>query len=132
MKALDTNVLVRFMTGDDIIQSQKVYILFKNAETEKTQMYVPAVVLLELIWVLESAYEIPGKEIADALGNLLLLPILKFEHEASVRKFVHEAKTSNADLADLLIAHTSIECGCDKVLTFDKKASRLEYFELVK
>lgn len=132
MKALDTNVLVRFMTGDDKAQSQKVYILFKNAETEKTQMYVPAVVLLELIGVLESAYEITGKEIADALSNLLLLPILKFEHQNAVQKFAHEAKTSNTDLADLLIAHISIDCGCDKVLTFDKKATRSDYFELIK
>ena len=132
MKALDTNVLVRFMTGGDETQSQKVYNLFKSAETEKTQMFVPAVVLLELIWVLESAYEIPKKEVADALSNLLLLPILIFEHQNAVQRFAHEAKTTNADLADLLIAHISIDCGCDKVLTFDKKAARSLYFELVK
>lgn len=35
MIGVDTNILVRFLTGDDTKQSYKVYEFFKNVEAEK-------------------------------------------------------------------------------------------------
>lgn len=131
MKALDTNILVRFLTGDDPEQAQIVLDTFTSAEKEKTKLFVPVAVILETVWVLESAYEIPRDEIIEAISDLLLLPILEFEQHNAIPKLAVTARKVNTDLSDLLIGLVSRECGCDKVLTFDKKASRSEYFELI-
>ena len=56
MNAIDTNVLVRFLVNDDRVQSAKVRQLFAIAERERAMFYVALLVLLETIWVLESAY----------------------------------------------------------------------------
>jgi predicted nucleic-acid-binding protein len=130
MKAIDTNILVRFLVGDDELQARKVYNIFKRVEANKGELFVPILVALELIWVLESVYEIPRKEIINSISELLLMPILKFENLSILQKFTHNALESKYDLSDLLIAHSAIEQGCESVITFDKKASKSNMFDL--
>lgn len=132
MKAIDTNILVRFLTGDDERQAKKVYSIFKKAETEKIELFVPLVVVFEMIWILESVYEAARAEILDAIGDLLLMPIFKFDQQPAIQQFIHSAQGNKYDLSDLLIAHSAKINGCEAVLTFDKKASKFNLFELVK
>lgn len=131
MKALDTNVLVRFLIVDDQQQADMVRSLFKQAEAEQKKLYVPLPVTLEMIWVLASVYRIPRNQILEALQKLLLMPVLQFDGQAALQDFIHSAKTGTEDLSDLLIAHAAIESGCDSVLTFDKKASGFKHCELL-
>ena len=130
MKGIDTNILVRFLTGDDELQTQKVYKLFKGTELEKKELFVSLLVVLELIWVLESAYKISRNEILESLSDLISMPILKFEHFTVLQHFINAAKDSKYDLSDLLIAHSAKFQGCQSTLTFDKKASKFFLFEL--
>jgi predicted nucleic-acid-binding protein len=80
MKAIDTNILIRFLTGDDERQAKKVYSIFKAAESERKELFVPLLVVLEMIWVLESVYEVSRIEILESIKDLLLMPVLKFDH----------------------------------------------------
>ncbi|MDE2808393.1 MAG: type II toxin-antitoxin system VapC family toxin [Gemmatimonadota bacterium] len=129
MKALDTNVLVRFLVRDDKKQAEIVYRIFKRAESRNEPFFVPLLVVLETIWVLESVYEIPREEIRGSLQKLLLMPILIFEAQSALQRTLSSAQTNKIDLADLLIAHSAKFSNCDGVLTFDKKASKFALFE---
>ena len=132
MKAIDTNILIRFLVGDDELQAKKVYSNFKNAESEKKELFVPLLVVLEMIWVLESVYDISRTEILDSISDLLLMPIFKFDQQSALQQLVHSAEGNKYDLSDLLIAHSAKGNGCEAVITFDKKASKFKLFELVK
>jgi len=132
MKALDTNVVVRFLVKDDERQSEIVYRIFKRTEADGNRLWLPLLVVLETIWVLDSVYEILRKDILDALNDLLLMPILKFEAPNTIQRFIFSARKNNIDLSDVLIACASQQSGCERVLTFDKKASQFELFELIK
>jgi predicted nucleic-acid-binding protein len=132
MIGVDANILIRFLTGDDEQQTKIVYKIFKQVESEKKQLFVPLLVVLEMLWVLETVYETSRKEIIEVINNLLLLPILKFEHHSAIQKFILIALTNKCNLSDLLIAHSAQIQGCEKVLTFDKKASNFSLFELAK
>jgi len=131
MKALDTNVLIRFLVADDEKQANQVRLLFKQAESDQQKLYVPILVVLEMLWVLESVYKISRHQILDALQNLLLMPILQFDEQGTLQRFIHSAKDGKEDLSDLLIAHSAVEAGCEDVLTFDKKASGFKHFQLL-
>jgi predicted nucleic-acid-binding protein len=121
MKAIDTNILIRFITKDDDKQAQLVYQLFKQTEEINGKLFVPLLVVLEVIWVLESSYD------------LLAMPILQFESETILQNFIDSAQNHlNLDLSDLLIAHVAHAFDCQSILTFDKKASKFKYFELLK
>jgi predicted nucleic-acid-binding protein len=131
MKAVDTNVLVRFLVRDDELQAKQIYTIFKQAEADKEEFWVPLLVVLEMLWVLESAYEIPRQQILDSLNELLLMPILKFENQSAIQRFIFSARECKIELSNLLIAHSAKYSGCTCVLTFDKRSSKFELFELI-
>ena len=131
MKALDTNILVRFLVRDDERQSKAVYRLFRQAESEKAVFFVPLLVILETIWVLGAVYQISKTDILDAINDILYLPILKFEAQPALKRFLIEAHEKNADLSDVLIACSARLSGCETVLSFDKKAARFGMFEML-
>ena len=116
---------------DDEQQSQIVFNLFKECETRKEELFVPLLTVFELLWVLDSVYSIPRKEILNAIMDLLFIPILKFECRKVIQHFISVARTSKFELPDLLIASSATSPGCEMVLTFDRKASKFSAFELI-
>ena len=132
MKALDTNVLVRFLVNDDQKQAQQVYQLLKQAENQREPPFVPLLVVLELFWVLESVYDLSRDEILEALDDLLMMPVLELEARSALQGFQREAQTIQADLSDLLIAHSAKVSGCQVTLSFDRKALRSPLFQGIK
>jgi predicted nucleic-acid-binding protein len=129
MKALDTNIIVRFLVADDAHQAERVYRLFKKAEKDKERFFVSLPVILETLWVLDSVYEYTPSAIVEAMKGLLLLNVLEVESVPVVREWLETAQTSKADLSDLLIGSIAKHKGCSSVLTFDKKAARHTLFE---
>lgn len=132
MKAIDTNILIRFLVGDDEPQAKKVYSIFKKAESEKKELFVPLLVVLEMIGALESVYGISRTEILNAISDLLSMPIFKFDQQSALQQLVPSAQRNRYALSDLLIAHSAKVNGCEAVITFAKKASKFKLFELAK
>jgi predicted nucleic-acid-binding protein len=60
------------------------------------------------------------------------MPVLLFESEAIIQNFIVSTHNTNFDLSDLLIAHTANSSGCESTITFDKRASKFKYLELLK
>lgn len=129
MKALDTNVLVRFLINDDEKQAERAKIVIREAEVNKEPLFVTSLVILELMWVLEAVYDVKRGDIIEALSHLMLMPALTFEKQSSLRSFIVSANDSNYDLSDLLIALSAVDQGCEITLTFDKKAAKFNYFQ---
>ena len=132
MKAVDTNILVRFLVRDDPKQSDAVYRKLKQTENENGVLFVPLLVVLETVWVLESVYDISKKEIAEAIDALLLMPVFQFEAQGAISSTIKSASETKLELSDLLIAHSARASGCETVITFDRGASKSELFELLK
>ncbi len=131
MKALDTNVLVRFLVKDDEKQARIAYQVFTQAEYKQDILFVPLLVVLETIWVLQSVYEISDQDIISAFSELMQMPVLKFESHQVMQDFVSTARVDGFDLSDLLIAYSAKISGCQNALTFDKKASKFKLFQLL-
>ncbi len=129
MKALDTNVLVRFLIQDDVLQSKIVFDLFSNAERQKKSFFIPIPVVLETIWVLESVYHVERNDLIKAINELMLMPVLDFEKQTVIRDFIIASENSTFDLSDILITQSANFSGCSVTLTFDKKASKFSLFE---
>ncbi len=122
---------MRFLTGDNVTQAHKVYQLFKQTEIERTELYIPILVVIELVWVLDSIYKFERPSLIKMLENLTLMPIFKFENLSAVQSVVQKAKVTNFDLSDLLIAYSVRTSRIESILTFDKKAAKHKLFELL-
>ena len=132
MIAVDTNVIVRFLVRDDERQAKAVYRRLKRAEANRERLFIPLAVVLETIWVLESAYEKSRAEVLDAIQDMRRMSVFEFEKDEAIERVLTDGCRCKADMADILIAHSARSCGCDGGITFDKNAAKLAFFNLLK
>jgi len=131
MIGLDTNILVRYLTQDDPVQSAKAAEILERRLTEKNPGFVSVVAIVETVWVLDRAYFLTAQEIATAIERLLQVEVLAIENEQEVFTALVALKQGRGSFADALIAELGARVGCTRTLTFDRKAIRLSGFELV-
>lgn len=129
MKALDTNVLLRFLLDDDRAQSSRVKELFEKAEREGGRFRVTWPVVLETIWVLTAVYEFRRTEALRALELLSQMPILEFEDHDGLLQLVRLGRSTRTDLPDLLIGRSAQSAGSEATLTFEKGLAKTGLFE---
>ena len=132
MIAVDTNVIVRFLVRDDDKQAETARRRLKRAEKSRERLLIPLLVVLETIWVLESAYDKARSEILDSIRDMRQMPVFEFEADEVVERLLADGAQHKADLADILIAHSAKAAGSDKGITFDKGAAKLPFFDLLK
>ena len=131
MIGLDTNILVRYLTQDDPVQSAKATEIFERRLTQKNPGFVSVVAIVETVWVLDRAYDLTAQEIAVAIERLLQVEVLAIQNEQEVFTAMVALKQGRGSFADALIAELGAQAGCIRTLTFDQKAIRLPNFELV-
>ena len=125
MAALDTNVLVRFLVQDDARQGDAAARLIRNGVRSGAPLFVPVTVLLELEWVLRTAFGFDKPAVLHAVFRLLGSFELGFEFEAAVEAALAQYERSKAAFADCLHAALAIQAGEQPLWTFDKAASKV-------
>ena len=131
MIGLDTNVLVRYLTQDDPVQSPKATSLIERRLTERDPGFISTVAMVETVWVLERAYGFAAGAIAVAIERILQASVLIVDHEQEVFTAMTAMKDDRASFADALIGALDARAGCAATVTFDRKAARLAGFELL-
>lgn len=114
MIAIDTNVLVRFFTGDNKKQMQKAIELIKN-----NHIFISKTIILETEWVLRYCYQYQRKQIATALRSLLYLQNVSIEDTEAFELALNKYEEDSFDFADIL--HIASSLKTDKFFTFDRK-----------
>jgi len=125
---VDTNVLVRFLVADDPEQEKRAASFFARAAGESERLFVPQIVVCELVWVLSYAYDKSRSEIAAGLETLLRSRQLTFEEVDQIRSALERFASGDGDLADWLIWERSRAAGAERVATFDGRLLRSPEF----
>lgn len=113
MIAIDTNVLIRFLTQDDPEQYQKSVQIFANED-----VFIPDTVILEAEWVLRYAYHFNPEQIVTALRKLFGLPNVTLR-DADVLALALAWHAAGLDFDDAL--HLAQSAHCEQMLTFDHR-----------
>ena len=116
MQAIDTNVIVRYLTGDDPGQAGKA-----RGVIDTGGVFVSTTVLLECEWVLRSVYGLSGEDVAAALKAFSGLPGVTVESPYLLREALDRAE-KGVDFADAL--HLGAAAHCQTMLTFDRSFIR--------
>ena len=112
MTAVDTNILVRFITGDHPAQSAAARTLLATGK-----VWISKTVLLETHWVLRYSYDYEENAILGALTSLMGLENVRVEDEAAVVA-AFSLGAQGIDLADAL--HLSSRPPGASFVSFDK------------
>jgi len=129
MTGIDTNILVRFLTGDDPKQSPAAERFLKKNCTAEDQGWIGVIVLCELVWVLARGYKYTREEIATVLAQLLKTAEFELEDNGCVRRALRICQEQGGDFADLLIAERNAVVGAEVTYTFDQVAAKLPGFK---
>ena len=127
MIAVDTNILVRYITSDDEEQSLMAENLLDKYEGQEKSILINNIVLCELIWVLSRGYKYSKVEIVETLKLLLSSLEFVFENYELAFLAVDEYEIGGADFSDILIGIINDHIGC-KTFTFDHQALKSKYF----
>jgi predicted nucleic-acid-binding protein len=128
---LDTNILVRYFAQDDPKQSALVNRAIAALSKDEPG-FISLVTLCELVWVLETGYDLKKPSILDILRTLFESDELAIENKPVAWAALADFTTSALDFSDAVIAGIGKQAGCVHTLTFDRQAARSSEFVLLK
>lgn len=124
---VDTNVLVRHLTGDPPDMA--------HAATEclraEGQLLLTDAVAAETVYVLESFYEAPRDQIAEALRSLVGFDSIVCVDPALLLRAVEIYETERVDFAEAYLVACAESTGVQRVASFDRSLDRVETIERV-
>jgi predicted nucleic-acid-binding protein len=123
MIGLDTNVLIRQITRDDLVQTPVALSILDNAADG--ELWVSLIVLAEIAWVLRRAYRYDPVVILGAIERILDGRQFVVERPGLARAALANARAANCGYADALIDLVNLGAGATATLTFDIRAKRL-------
>jgi predicted nucleic acid-binding protein len=115
MFAVDANVVVRCLTGDDVRQAPGA----RNF-VDRNEVLVLSTVLIECEWVIRSVYRLAPARIAALLRQFAGLPTVSIERPEAFAQAL-DWFGRGMDFADAMHLAIAAETDCEALATFDRK-----------
>jgi predicted nucleic acid-binding protein len=112
---VDTDVIVRFLTGDD---SRKA-VRFKNCLQRGVNLILKDVTFAEIYWTLSSFYRFPRDQIIKVLEGLLNTRSL-ISNQPILQKTLVLLLTQKLSFIDAYLAAFSLLEGDGKIMSYDR------------
>lgn len=131
MVGLDTNVILRYLLQDDPTQTTLANHIVDQLLSDRNPGFISLVTVLEMVRVLRSLLKQTPIEIATHLENLLAAGSFEVQNGQQVFEAAFALKRGTGEFEDALIGALNAWAGCPHTLTFDKRALRMPYFQLI-
>lgn len=124
---VDTNILIRHLTGDPTEMATRAT---AHLETE-TQLLLTDLVAAETVYVLESFYEAPRDQVAEALRSLVAFDSIVCVDPALLLRSLEVYETDRIDFAEAYLVACAESTGVAKIASFDRSLDRVATIERV-
>ena len=118
---VDTNVLIRHLTGDPPGQAAQATRLLSQAG----QLLLPDLIVAEVVYVLESFYEVPRTRVAELVRAIIAFPAIEVADEPALLRAVEVYEVHRLDFADAYLVAEAEISGVNAVASFDKAIERV-------
>jgi predicted nucleic acid-binding protein len=124
---IDTNILVRHLTGDppDMAQRATRYLALEH------DLLVVDLVVAETVYVLESFYEAPRSQVAEAIRSLIAFDSIVCVDPALLLRAVEVYETDRLDFAEAYLVACAETTEVGRVASFDRAVDRIDTVERV-
>ena len=119
MKFIDTNIFIRFLTNDIPKKADACEHIFREAAEKHERFFTTEMVIAEIIWVLESYYELPKKEVQEMVEKILITPFLLCPQKDIILSALNLYGDKNIDYIDAYNASVLKEQGIKTVYSYD-------------
>lgn len=130
MTSIDTNVIIRYLIGDDAAQAEAARALLDGL-TPDDPGFICREVVMEIAWVLERSYGFARAQVAKALMDMTASDSLLVENPDDVAVAAHLYRQGGVGFSDLMILSAAERAGATPLYTFDRRLARMEGTALV-
>jgi predicted nucleic acid-binding protein len=120
---IDTDVIIRFLTGDDPVKQERAVRLFEQVEQGNVTLAAPDTVIADAVYVLSSPrlYNLPRQEVAALLVPLVRLSGFRVQNRRAVLAALnlYGYGANKLDFGDALIAAAMAQSGSQTLYSFD-------------
>lgn len=118
---VDTDVIIRLLTGDDVTKQRAAVRLFQSVEQGTLRLHAPDTVIADAVYVLASPrlYNAPRADVHDMLSTLVRLPQFAVDNKAAVLRALDLYADSTLDFGDALIVATMEGADISTLYSFD-------------
>ena len=124
---LDTNILVRHLTGDPAEMAARATAYLRDAE----ELFLADLIVAETVYVLESFYEAPRDQVAQALRSCVAFPSVVTVDPALLRRSLEVYELERIDFAEAYLVACAEGTGVERVASFDRSLDRVETIERI-
>jgi predicted nucleic acid-binding protein len=118
---IDTNVLVRHLTGDPPAQAARATRFLQQAD----ELLLADLILAEVTYVLESFYEAPRAQVAETVRAVLAFSAIRVVDDELLLRTVEVYERHRLDFADAYLVASAERTGVDEVASFDRAIDRV-------
>ena len=118
---VDTNVLVRHLTGDPSAMAERATVFLAS----QSDLYLADLIVAETIYVLESFYKAPRDQVAQALRSLVAMRSMITVDSALLLRAIEVYEIDRLDFAEAYLVACAESTGVGAVTSFDKAIDRV-------
>ena len=118
---LDTNVLIRHLTGDPPGQARRATAFLEQAD----ELLLPDVILAEVVYVLESFYEVERRRVAELARAIVGFPAVVVVDKAPILRALEVYEVERLDFAEAYLVAIAEASGVGAIASFDRTIDRL-------
>lgn len=119
---VDTNVLIRHLTGDPPDQAERATAFLARAD----ELLLPDLVVAEVVYVLESFYEVPAHEVARLVRSVIAFASIRTLDPALLLRSLEVYETHRIDFAEAYLVASAEAAGIPDVISFDRSIDRVK------
>jgi predicted nucleic acid-binding protein len=124
---VDTNVLVRHLTGDPPDQAAAATAFLASAE----ELHLTDLVLAEVVYVLESYYKVPRKRVAELARAIIGFPATVVTDDALLLRALEVYEVDRLDFAEAYLVACAESSGIRTIASFDRSVDRIASIDRV-
>jgi predicted nucleic-acid-binding protein len=124
---VDTNVLVRHLTGDPPAMATRATAFLAN----EPELYLADLVVAETVYVLESFYKAPRKQSAETMRSLVAMRSMVTVDPALLVRAIEVYEVERIDFAEAYLVACAESTGIKRVASFDRTLDRITTVERI-
>lgn len=123
---VDANVILRFLLDEPPDQAERCQALLARLQSGEEEVYLPEVVLSDVVWTLSSYYHWPRERIARFAHDVLSLKGTRMARPDLVRLALQVFVEQRVDFSDALVVAEMVRGGYAQVYSFDRDFDRID------
>jgi predicted nucleic-acid-binding protein len=118
---LDTNVLIRHLTGEPPAQARRATAFLERAD----ELLVPDLIVAEVVYVLESFYEVKRQRVAELVRAIIAFPAIIVADEPLLLRALEVYEVERIDFAEAYLIASAEASGVETIASFDRAIDRV-------